>query len=121
MKKLQVLLIFLCMTIGMITAQVTKVTGIVIDADSNEPIIGASVLVKGTTIGSITDVNGRYEITNIPKGSKTLTISFGKPIPWQTFDNRYTDSEWAMKLRNFSYNLPGNCEQEFDPEKNYTI
>ena len=53
--------------------------------------------------------------------NKTLTISFGKPIPWQTFDNRYTDSEWAMKLRNFSYNLPGNCEQEFDPEKNYTI
>lgn len=53
--------------------------------------------------------------------NKTLTISFGKPIPWQTFDNRYTDSEWAMKLRNFSYNLPGNCEQDFDPEKNYTI
>ena len=76
MKKLQVLLIFLCMTIGMITAQVTKVTGIVIDADTNEPIIGASVLVKGTTIGSITDVNGRYEVVNIPNGSKTLTISF---------------------------------------------
>jgi hypothetical protein len=53
--------------------------------------------------------------------NQTLTITFGKPIPWQTFDNRYTDSEWAMKLRNFSYNLPGNCEQTFDPDKNYTI
>ena len=53
--------------------------------------------------------------------NKTLTITFGKPIPWQTFDERYTDSQWAMKLRNFSYNLPGNCEQTFDPEKNYTI
>lgn len=53
--------------------------------------------------------------------NKTLTITFGKPIPWQTFDGRYTDSEWAMKLRNFSYNLPDNCEQTFDPEKNYTI
>ncbi len=53
--------------------------------------------------------------------NKTLTITFGKPIPWQTFDGRYTDSEWAMKLRNFSYNLPNDCEQTFDPEKNYTI
>ena len=33
-------------------------------------------MVKGTTIGSITDVNGRYEVVNIPNGSKTLTISF---------------------------------------------
>ena len=53
--------------------------------------------------------------------NKTLKISFGKPIPSKTFDIRYTDSEWAMKLRNFSYNLPGNCEQTFDPDKNYTI
>jgi putative hemolysin len=53
--------------------------------------------------------------------NQTLTITFGKPIPWQTFDGRYTDGEWAMKLRNFSYNLPNDCEQTFDPEKNYTI
>lgn len=53
--------------------------------------------------------------------NQTLTITFGKPIPWQTFDNRYTDSEWAMKLRNFSYNLTADCEQTFDPDKNYTI
>lgn len=53
--------------------------------------------------------------------NKTLTITFGKPIPWQTFDGRYSDSEWAMKLRNFSYNLPNDCNQEFNPDKNYTI
>lgn len=53
--------------------------------------------------------------------NQTLTITFGKPIPWQTFDKRYTDSEWAMRLRNFSYNLPNDCEQVFDPNKDYTI
>ena len=53
--------------------------------------------------------------------NQTLTITFGKPIPWQTFDGRYTDSEWAMKLRNFSYNLSKDCEQTFNPDKNYTI
>ena len=54
-RKLQVLLAFLCFCIGMVTAQVSKVTGIVTSEEDNEPIIGASVLVKGTTIGTITD------------------------------------------------------------------
>ena len=53
--------------------------------------------------------------------NETLTITFGKPIPWLTFDSRYSDSEWAMKLRNFSYNLPKDHKQEFNPEKDYTI
>ena len=57
-------------------AQVTKVTGVVIDADTDEPIIGASVLVKGTTQGTITDIDGKYLIENIPAGSKSLVISY---------------------------------------------
>lgn len=76
MKKLQMLLALLCMSIGLAMAQVTKVTGVVVDADTEEPIIGASVLVKGTTIGTITDIDGKYEINNIPAGSKSLMISF---------------------------------------------
>ena len=76
MKKLQMLLVLLCMSIGLAMAQVTKVTGVVVDADTEEPIIGASVLVKGTTIGTITDIDGKYEINNIPAGSKSLMISF---------------------------------------------
>ena len=76
MRKLQMLLALLCMSIGLAMAQVTKVTGVVVDADTEEPIIGASVLVKGTTIGTITDIDGKYEISNIPAGSKSLMISF---------------------------------------------
>ncbi|MCR5014146.1 MAG: glycerol acyltransferase [Bacteroidales bacterium] len=52
---------------------------------------------------------------------KTLTITFGKPIPYTVFDNRFTDAEWAEKLRCFSYNLPADPNQEFDPGKNYSI
>ena len=51
--------------------------------------------------------------------NKTLTITFGKPIPWQTFDSRFTDAQWAEKLRCYSYNLPS--EEAFNPEKNYQI
>ena len=76
MKKLQMLLAFLCIGIGLAVAQVTKVTGVVVDADTEEPIIGASVLVKGTTIGTITDIDGKYEINNIPATGKSLMISF---------------------------------------------
>lgn len=51
--------------------------------------------------------------------NKSLTITFGKPIPWQTFDSRFTDAQWAEKLRCYSYNLLS--DEPFDPEKNYQI
>jgi putative hemolysin len=53
--------------------------------------------------------------------NKTLTITFGKPVPYQTFDRRHTDAEWAERLRCFSYNLPLDKDQTFDPEKTYLI
>ncbi len=84
------LLALLCMSIGLAVAQVTKVTGVVIDADTEEPIIGASVLVKGTTIGTITDIDGKYEISNIPAGSKSLMISF---VGMRTVEVPITTSE----------------------------
>ena len=46
-----------------------KVTGKVYDAATNEPIIGAGVMMKASNIGTITDLDGRYEITvNDTKG-----------------------------------------------------
>ena len=51
-----------------------KVTGTVIDA-TGEPVIGASVLVKGTSIGTVTDLDGNFSIPNVPDNS-SLVISF---------------------------------------------
>lgn len=53
--------------------------------------------------------------------NKSLTIVFGKPIPYQVFDKRFTDVQWAEKLRTFSYQLPNDCNLIFDPEKEYKI
>ena len=50
MKKLTYLLLCLVLGIGLATAQTRKVTGTVISAEDSEPIIGASVIVKGTTV-----------------------------------------------------------------------
>ena len=43
-------------------AQQMKVTGVVINEDDGEPVIGASIVVKGTTIGTITDLDGKFEL-----------------------------------------------------------
>ena len=53
--------------------------------------------------------------------NKKLIISFGKPIPYQFFDRRFNDAQWAEKLRTFSYQLGNDCYLDFDPEKEYVI
>lgn len=48
----------------------------VTSADDGMPIIGASVLVDGTTVGTVTDFDGKYTIDNLPSGAKTVTVSY---------------------------------------------
>ncbi|MEN7546946.1 TonB-dependent receptor [Rapidithrix thailandica] len=52
-----------------------QVSGTVSDADTGEPVTGASVYVSGTTLGTITDVDGKYKIT-LPEEAEALVFSF---------------------------------------------
>ncbi|MDP4206871.1 MAG: SusC/RagA family TonB-linked outer membrane protein, partial [Bacteroidota bacterium] len=74
MKKTMLLL---CLLIGMISwaSAQTKITGKVVSADDGQPVMGASVLVKGTTVGTVTDMDGAFSV-NLPSSSKTLVFSF---------------------------------------------
>ena len=74
MKKVTFLLFCLLLGIGMAHAQ-TKITGTVISAENNEPVIGASVVVKGTTIGSVTDLDGFFSL-EVPSSARTLMVSY---------------------------------------------
>lgn len=56
-------------------AQQITVSGTVVSADNDEPVIGASILVMGTVKGTITDVNGNFTLTDI-KSNAQLKISF---------------------------------------------
>ncbi|MFC4870517.1 SusC/RagA family TonB-linked outer membrane protein [Negadavirga shengliensis] len=56
-------------------AQDRTVTGTVTDDDANTPLPGVSVLVKGTNIGTITDIDGQYSI-NVPPTGNTLVFSY---------------------------------------------
>ncbi len=57
-----------------INAQVKSVSGVVKDA-TGEAVIGASVMFKGTTIGTVTNLDGFYKL-DVPSGAKTLVISY---------------------------------------------
>ena len=63
-----------------VLAQGTKtVKGTVVD-QNNEPIIGATVIVKGSTLGAATDLDGKYVLNNVPEGA-TLTFNYLGMIP----------------------------------------
>lgn len=44
---------------------------------------------------------------------KTFTVTFGRPIPWQTFDQRHTPAEWAQRVKEHIYRLKDDPEAEF--------
>ena len=73
-KKLTSVLLFLAMSVGVVSAQTSKVTGKVVGEDG-EPVIGASIIVKGTTVGTVTDFDGNFTL-DVPSDGKQLVISY---------------------------------------------
>ena len=74
-KKLGRLLAAMCavvLTAGSLWAQNVTVTGTVVD-NNNEPVIGAYVVVEGTTVGTSTDANGAYRISAPRNGNLTFS------------------------------------------------
>ena len=76
--KERVLTFIMCMCLGagVLSAQVRQVVGVVTSAEDGQPVIGASVQVKGTSQGTITDVDGKFALGNVPGSAKTLVVSF---------------------------------------------
>ncbi|MDR1631982.1 MAG: TonB-dependent receptor [Dysgonamonadaceae bacterium] len=56
--------------------QTRKVTGTVLSKEDNQPIIGANVFVEGTSLGSITDADGKFTLSNVPDNVKTIKVSY---------------------------------------------
>lgn len=76
MKRLSLwLLFFAVLGIQSVLAQTYKVKGNVVSKSDNEPLIGVSILQKGTTNGVVTDIDGNYEL-QIQGGETTLVFSY---------------------------------------------
>jgi TonB-linked SusC/RagA family outer membrane protein len=73
MKKIALLL---CLAFSWLTLMgQTRVTGTVTSADTGESLPGVTVLVVGTSVGTVTDLDGKYSI-NVPEGGEQLEFSF---------------------------------------------
>ena len=71
-----------CLVLFSIAANAQGVLkGRITDKKNQEPIIGASVLVNGTNLSAISDVDGNYQLNAIPVGTYVLTIRY---ISYQT-------------------------------------
>ena len=75
-RKLMLLMTCLFIGIGLVNAQISKVTGTVTSEEDGLPVVGASILVKGTTMGTVTDLDGKFTLENLPSTAKTLMISY---------------------------------------------
>lgn len=74
-----------------VTPKTKTITGKIVD-EKGETVIGASVAVKGTTIGAITNIDGEYTLTNVPENAK-ITISF---IGYKTLEFKASDKALAQ-------------------------
>lgn len=73
MKQLSVFLMLICGVLSTSFAQRT-ITGQIFD-DAGKPLVGANVVVKGTTTGTISDFDGAYRL-EVPEGVNALVVSF---------------------------------------------
>ncbi len=75
MKRLLFFTIVLGLGITSLFAQTKQIQGTVVSANDGSPIPGVSVSVKGTTVGTVTNAEGKF-VLNVPEDAKTLVFSF---------------------------------------------
>jgi len=68
-------LLFIFIVLNGVFAQ-TSITGSITDKDNGDPLIGANVILKGTTMGAASDVKGIYTIPNVPAGPYVVTANY---------------------------------------------
>ncbi len=91
---LSILLIFILSGFSLSISGQKTVTGVITDAADNTPIPGVTVLVKGTTIGTISDLDGNYKI-NVPEGKEFLVFSY---VGMKTVTLKITEDKIDVKM-----------------------
>jgi TonB-dependent receptor len=73
--------------------------GVVSDSLSNRPLIGANVYLRGTSLGGITDLEGKYRITSIPQGTYKIRISYVGYVPKEVEVNIIDDKSTGLNAQ----------------------
>jgi len=75
-KTVVLFLIFgLCFSLPVYAGIGGKITGKVVDAENGQPLPGVNIIVKGTSLGAATNLDGEYVILNVPPGTYNLEIT----------------------------------------------
>ena len=74
-SRYKVLFLFIFIPIFLLKAQTGKISGIIKDASTGEPLISASVMIPGSNAGAATNLDGYYSILNVPPGTYTIKAS----------------------------------------------
>ncbi|WNJ20471.1 TonB-dependent receptor [Pontibacter sp. G13] len=98
MKRGLFTLLFLC-TAGFIWAQNARLTGTISHATSQEPLSGAQIMLKGTTMGTFAEDDGSFTLNEIPAGTYEVVVSY---IGFEGIAEDITFAANATVERNFS-------------------
>ena len=112
MKRIQILFFGLALAVAAFAD--INVKGTVIDADGSEPLIGVSVLVKGTSIGTITDFDGNFEISVPEKATLQLSYVGYKTIELRAVENMHiimeSDAQQLQEVVSLGYSAVKKAE-----------
>ena len=75
-RKIFTVVSILLLITSVAIAQTGRIIGKVVDQQTDEPLIGANVIVVGTSLGAATDVNGSFIISQVPPGSYSVKSSY---------------------------------------------
>lgn len=133
-KKLVIFQFFLNMSLFVLAQQEATIKGLVTDVKTKEPLVGATVMIEGTTIGTVTDFDGIYRIEHIKPGNYTVRCSFisyetilkEKVIvaPGQTLEINFALKESTVEIEDVKVVGKANRESEsmlLLDQKNATI
>ncbi|MBQ3998428.1 MAG: TonB-dependent receptor [Paludibacteraceae bacterium] len=112
MKRIQT--IFLCLTLAVAAFADIHVKGKVIDADGAEPMIGVSVLVKGSSTGTVTDFDGNFELTVPDKATLQLSYIGYKTVELRAVPNMQiimeSDAQMLQEVVSLGYSAVRRAE-----------
>jgi len=82
-------LLVLCFLMPAMAQQTKTISGVVLD-EKSEPVIGANIIVTGTKLGTVTNLDGKFTLNNIPAGQKNIQVSY---IGYQQQNIEITDKK----------------------------
>jgi hypothetical protein len=104
---LQIILVMILISAEMVSgAETGKISGKIIDESTGEALVGVNVIIKGTSIGAATDIEGEYFIINVPVGSYSVSASYvgyTKVITENVVVNAGRTTVLNFKLKSESY------------------